>query len=87
MITEKTKPVCKKQIKLKAVDFFCGAGGMSYGLSQANIDVLAGIDNDLSCRETYARNNKSAQFINSDISELGCRELADKLSLKKARMI
>ncbi|XCN73880.1 MAG: DNA cytosine methyltransferase [Candidatus Electrothrix aestuarii] len=83
MVTKKSELIRNKKGLLKAVDFFCGAGGMSYGLSQANINVLAGIDNDPSCRETYACNNKPAQFINSDISELGCRELADKLSLKK----
>ncbi len=83
MVTEKSKRVFKKQPSLKAVDFFCGAGGMSYGLAQADINVLAGIDNDPSCRETYALNNKPAQFINSDISELSCRDLAAKLSLKR----
>ncbi len=46
-----------KKAKLKAVDFFCGAGGMTYGLSKAGIDVKAGIDIDISCKETYEINN------------------------------
>ena len=29
------------QAVLKAVDFFCGAGGMSLGLRNAGIEVLA----------------------------------------------
>ena len=33
--------------RLKAIDFFCGGGGMTCGLRQAGVDVLAGIDFDL----------------------------------------
>ena len=36
---------------LKAIDFFCGAGGMTYGFSKAKIKVLAGIDNDIECKK------------------------------------
>lgn len=43
----------QKQLTLKAVDFFSGAGDMSYGLQLAGLKVLAGIDNDFSCKETY----------------------------------
>jgi DNA (cytosine-5)-methyltransferase 1 len=32
--------------KLKAIDFFSGAGGLTHGLKVAGISVLAGIDND-----------------------------------------
>lgn len=31
----------------KAIDFFCGGGGMMCGLRQAGIDVIAGMDNRL----------------------------------------
>lgn len=30
--------------RYKAVDFFCGGGGMTYGLRQAGINVIAGVD-------------------------------------------
>ncbi|WP_295979969.1 DNA cytosine methyltransferase [uncultured Akkermansia sp.] len=56
--------------KLKAIDFFCGGGGMTCGLRQAGIDVLAGVDNNLKCRETYERNNAPAKFIGENITEL-----------------
>ena len=29
--------------KYRAIDFFCGGGGMTYGLRQAGIDVVAGV--------------------------------------------
>ena len=47
----------KKNGSLKAIDFFCGGGGMTCGLRQAGIDVIAGIDFDQECEETYESNN------------------------------
>ena len=32
--------------QFKAIDFFCGGGGMTCGLRQAGIDVIAGVDFD-----------------------------------------
>ena len=34
-----------REHKFKAIDFFCG-GGMTCGLRQASIDVIAGVDFD-----------------------------------------
>ena len=36
--------------KIKVVDLFCGIGGLSHGLIQAGFEVVAGVDNDDSCR-------------------------------------
>ncbi len=66
----------------KAVDFFCGAGGMTYGLSQAGINVLAGIDNAESCAQTYEKNNPSAIFLKYDISELQGETLAELIKIQ-----
>ena len=41
----------------KAIDFFCGGGGMTHGLRQAGIDVIAGVDFDVDAKETYELNN------------------------------
>ncbi len=30
--------------KLKVLDLFCGCGGLSHGLSESGLDVIAGID-------------------------------------------
>ena len=38
----------------RAVDLFCGAGGLSLGLSEAGYNVVLGIDNDPVALETYA---------------------------------
>ncbi|MDR0982829.1 MAG: DNA cytosine methyltransferase [Culturomica sp.] len=67
----------------KAVDFFCSGGGMSYGMLQAGINVIAGIDFDKNCEETYKANIKGAEFIHADVFELKESELEERLSLKK----
>lgn len=68
---------------LKAVDFFCSGGGMSYGMQAAGIKILAGIDFDVNCKATYEANIKGAEFIHADVFELKEQELEKKLSLKK----
>lgn len=60
---------------MKAIDFFCGAGGLTKGLRMAGIDVVAGIDLDDSCRETYDRNNSPSLFSRADIREICLKNL------------
>jgi DNA (cytosine-5)-methyltransferase 1 len=69
--------------RIKAVDFFCSGGGMSYGMQQAGIEILAGVDFDLSCKETYKANITGAEFIHADVFDLKEKKLAKQLSLKK----
>lgn len=59
-----------KKPTLKAVDFFCGAGGLTRGLLDAHIDVVLGIDAEESCEKTYTRNNRPAQFLCADMKTL-----------------
>jgi DNA (cytosine-5)-methyltransferase 1 len=53
---------------IAAVDLFCGAGGLTHGLIQAKIPVLAGIDIDPACRYPYEINNVGATFVEQDIA-------------------
>lgn len=68
---------------LKAVDFFCGGGGMSYGMLEAGINVLAGIDYEPNCKETYEDNITGAEFIQADVFELKEEELETRLNLER----
>ena len=56
---------------------------MSYGLQKAGIRVLAGIDNDRECRETYKTNVLGAHFIKHDITTLSAPELGRRLEIKQ----
>lgn len=79
-ITKNTRDNPKK---LKAVDFFCSGGGMSYGMQKAGIEIIAGIDFDINCKETYEANIIGAEFIHADVFELKEQDLEEKLSLRK----
>ena len=70
-------------IKLKAVDFFSGAGGLTYGLTKAGIDVIAGIDNDPTCRRTFEYNNPPAIFLEKDIAKSSPRALQQDLRIER----
>jgi len=68
---------------LKAVDFFCGGGGMSLGISNAGIRIIAGIDFEESCRRTYVRNHPYSNFILGDITRFPSKKLMDECSVEK----
>ncbi len=54
--------------KHKAIDFFCGGGGMTCGLRQAGIDVIAGVDFD---GKEPNRDYENTQHWNLDAECLG----------------
>lgn len=59
---------------IKAVDLFCGVGGLTCGLQKAGIPVVAGIDIDGSCEYAYTHNNHS-QFIKKSIDDVTGKEV------------
>ncbi|MCR9249175.1 MAG: DNA cytosine methyltransferase [bacterium] len=67
---------------LKAVDFFCSAGGVSCGFNQAGIEVIGGIDIDSSCKETYEKNN-NAKFLHADVSNLDKKKMGKFFGIRR----
>lgn len=59
------------------IDFFCGGGGMTRGLLDAGIQVIAGVDSNPDCRETYENNNQST-YLCCDICELTPKDLVSQ---------
>jgi DNA (cytosine-5)-methyltransferase 1 len=59
---------------LACVDLFCGAGGLTHGLTLEGIPVVAGIDLDPACRFPYETNNKT-RFLERDISQVTSAEI------------
>ncbi len=72
-----------KKNKFKAVDFCCGAGGLTHGLKAVGIEVLAGIDNDGSCKATFEKNNEGTVFLERDITEYSPADLERDLEIEK----
>lgn len=63
-----------KHTPIAAVDLFCGAGGLSLGLQNSGINVVAGIDIDPSCRYPFEQNIK-APFIHKSVADVTGEEL------------
>lgn len=64
-----------------AIDFFCGAGGLTRGLLDAGVKVLAGVDNDERLRETYEKNNPPSRFFCKDIREVDIKALRKEVGV------
>lgn len=60
--------------KATVIDLFCGIGGLSQGFVNEGFNVIAGYDNDPTCRFAFEENNKS-RFYLKDITELQGNEL------------
>jgi site-specific DNA-cytosine methylase len=58
---------------VSAVDLFCGAGGLTFGLLQAGIKVEAGIDIDEQVRHAYVANNPGTKFFAWDVGRNNTR--------------
>jgi DNA (cytosine-5)-methyltransferase 1 len=53
---------------VSAVDLFCGAGGLTYGLRRAGIRVEAGVDIDEQAEYAFGVNNPGVSFLRWDVS-------------------
>lgn len=80
-IKDITHKDCKPQ--LKAIDFFCGGGGMTCGLRQAGINVIAGVDFDKDAKETYEYNNPGTTYVHTDIRNLRTNYFERKFSIQQ----
>jgi DNA (cytosine-5)-methyltransferase 1 len=53
--------------RLRAVDLYAGAGGLSLGLSLAGIDVVAAVEHDAWAAETYAYNHPKTELFCANV--------------------
>lgn len=74
----------KKENRFLAIDLFCGCGGVTEGLKQAGFTVVAAVDNDPICCETYRLNHPEVKLIEKDICKTSARSL--KLILGKRKL-
>lgn len=58
----------------QVIDLFCGVGGLTRGLKDAGLDVIAGFDIDDTCKYTYEHNNNTEYHLR-DIREVTADEI------------
>lgn len=71
-----------KQIKLNVIDLFCGCGGMTTGLINAGLNIVAGIDIWDKAIESYKSNHEHLAIC-ADLTKLPPNILKKKYNLKQ----
>jgi DNA (cytosine-5)-methyltransferase 1 len=84
MSNKKNIKACSKPIEV--IDLFCGAGGLSRGLSDAGLKIIAGVDLDRDCEFAFSHNNNS-QFICCDVSRVDCSALSKLYTANHIRVL
>jgi DNA (cytosine-5)-methyltransferase 1 len=75
-----------QDIKIVAVDLFCGAGGLTKGLRDAGIDVRLGIDIDPACEYPYRANNR-ARFHQKSVENVTAKDVEKVFKLGAIRLL
>lgn len=71
---------------IAAVDLFCGAGGLTKGLSKAGVRIGLGVDVDPVCEFPY-RTNNHAEFLHKDVTALSANVVSKHLSGGSYRLL
>jgi len=72
--------------KPKAIDLFCGCGGLTLGLKKAGFHVIGAVDNDNLAVKTYKANHPEVHVWWRDIKTLTVGWVKRKLQLKKGEL-
>lgn len=70
-------------MKFKAIDLFCGAGGLSSGLKKSGFQICLGVDIDKAALKTYKHNLKNTKILKKDIKQVTGKEITQLTGIKK----
>jgi DNA (cytosine-5)-methyltransferase 1 len=68
-------------VTLKALEMFCGAGGMTVGLKAAGFEVLGAIDNEPLAVEAYRANHPEVRVWKGDVAALDPVKLVAEIGI------
>lgn len=69
-----------------AIDLFCGAGGLSYGLEAAGFDVVLGLDFDKHALATFAENH-SGKALLADVRDISGAQLLEEAGVSEVDLL
>jgi DNA (cytosine-5)-methyltransferase 1 len=75
-----------KKTEPRAIDLFCGCGGLSLGLKKAGFNVVGAVDNDKLAVETYKANHTGVEVWPKDIRELSTLTVKRRLHIRKGEL-
>ncbi len=71
---------------LKAIDLFCGVGGLTEGLKQAGFDVIGAVEIDPLVSKAYQMNHPHTYLWNKPIQNISAKEIFDALKIHKGEL-
>jgi DNA (cytosine-5)-methyltransferase 1 len=74
------------RVKLRAIDLFCGAGGLTQGLRSAGFQVVGAIDCDDLAIESYRMNHPHTRVWTDDITQVPPERVMEELSLDEGEL-
>ena len=75
-----------QSIDICAIDLFCGAGGLTHGLVNEGIPVVAGYDMDPACKFPFEHNNQST-FVEADLTTVDPSDLLARWPEGKLKLL
>lgn len=72
--------------EVRAVDIFCGVGGLSFGLKKAGLKMVAGVDLDPMCQFPFEANCE-AEFLHQDVKRLHGIDLEKRYGTGSIRVL
>ena len=72
-----------KKHNIVGIDVFCGAGGLTFGLSSSGINIITGVDIDGTVEKTYLANNPGVNFLKEDIKKIRSSDLIKDINREK----
>lgn len=72
--------------KISAIDLFCGIGGLAYGLENAGIKVLLGVDINKACKYPF-ESNTQGKFLEFDVCHLNAKILKETWKDSRFRIL
>lgn len=85
--TRAGRAVSRPSRDVVCVDLFCGAGGLTQGLRQAGVKVVAGVDCEEACKHPYTANHEGIEFHQADVARLEPSKLDEWFGNSKVRVL
>lgn len=71
---------------MKAIDLFCGCGGISAGLRAAGFEVIAGVDIEPNYMATFIHNFPNAKNLQLDLVSISPYDFMELLSIRRGEL-
>lgn len=70
----------------RAIDLFCGAGGLSLGLENSNIQVLLGVEINPTAATTYRNNHNQSLVIEDDVRNVTGTQILQQIGIREGEL-